>query len=447
MNPLVLFAQAPDLPLERRVPFSILHFLEFAIWGAWFVVLGNYLNSTLGFSRKDIGRIYATMPLGTVLAPLFAGTLADRYFAAEHVMGVLHLLGGLLLYAMAMARNPRPFYWAAFVYALLYSPTLALVNSIPFAHVPDAERDFPTIRVFGTIGWIAAGLSLRFLLRPGEPVNNRPLLVASGLSIALGLFSFFLPHTPPPQESSFTRDVQELMSDPANSAIVNNIPFLNALDLLREPSFAVFFGVSFFITLALAFYYSWTALYLENDAGVKPENVGPLMTIGQWMEIVFLLALPWFLKEFGMRWVLIIGMAAWGLRYAIFASRAALPLLLVGVALHGICFDFFFAAAFIHVEQTAPPAIRSSAQSLFAVLTYGLGMWLGTEASGWLNQTFTTETIDPATGLKTRVTDWTKFWLVPCIGVIIALVAFVALFQPAPHEGPQGKAPETASVR
>jgi len=144
----------------------------------------------------------------------------------------------------------------------------------------------------------------------------------------------------------------------------------------------VFFGVSFFITLALAFYYSWTALYLESDAKVKPENVGPIMTIGQWMEIIFLLLLPWFLDQLGMKWVLIIGMAAWGLRYAIFASRAPFPVLLIGVALHGICYDFFFAAGFIHVNNTAPKDIANSGQALFAVLTYGLGMWLGTEASG-----------------------------------------------------------------
>jgi hypothetical protein len=206
------------------------------------------------------------------------------------------------------------------------------------------------------------------------------------------------------------------------------IPFLAALNLLTDFSFAVFFGVSFFITLALAFYYSWTALYLENDAGVKPQNVGPLMTIGQWMEIIFLLALPWFLSNLGMKWVLAIGMAAWGVRYAIFATRAPLPVLLIGVALHGICFDFFFAAGFIHVNNTAPANIVNSGQALFAVLTYGLGMWLGTEASGWLNQWATEESTDPQTGAVVRKTNWTKFWMIPCIGVVIALVAFLALF-------------------
>ncbi len=408
MHAALLFADAPELSLELRLPLSVMNFLEFAVWGAWFVVLGNYLDA-LRFSRKDIGRIYATMALGTVISPMFVGAIADRYFASEQLMGVLHLAGALLLFAMARIRSPRPFYWVALLYALVYAPTLALVNSVVFSHLPDAARDFPSIRVLGTIGWIAAGMSLRLLLRAGEPVNNRPLLLAAVLSLVLGVFSFFAPHTPP-------------------QATESTIPFLDAIALLREPSFAVFFGVSFFITLALAFYYTWTALYLERGAGVRPEGVGPLMTIGQWMEIVFLLLLPWFLAEFGMKWVLVVGMAAWGVRYAIFASRAPLPILLIGVALHGICFDFFFAAGFIHVDNTAPAGIKSSAQSLFAVLTYGLGMWLGTEASGWLNQWFTVEAPDPKTGKLTRVTDWRKFWLVPCAGVLIALAVFVALF-------------------
>jgi len=401
----LLFADAPPLSFELRLPFSALHFLEFAIWGAWFVVLGNYLDA-LGFSRKVIGRIYATMPLGSVLSPMFAGTIADRYFASEHLMGALHIVGAGLLFWMATIRSPRQFYWVALAYALVYAPTLALVNSIPFAHLEDGARDFPSIRVLGTIGWIAAGLSLRLLIKKGQPVNNSPLILAGCLSLVLGIFCFFLPHTPPPAAGSGAEAVAvlnegrvaavqvvkpgagyqappalavnggggkgaklkaKLAADQTVAAIevedggagyqslptiqfpTAEIPFLRAVGLLAEPSFAVFFGVSFFITLALAFYYSWTALFLESAAHVKPQNVGPLMTIGQWMEIIFLLALPWFLGILGMKWVLALGMAAWGIRYAIFASRGPLPVLLIGVALHGICFDFFFAAGFIHV--------------------------------------------------------------------------------------------------
>lgn len=423
MHAALLLAQTqPPLSLELRIPFSIMHFLEFAIWGAWFVVLGNYLNS-LQFSRKDIGRIYATMALGSVIAPMFMGTVADRYIPSDILMGVSHLVGAVLLFAMARITTPRAFYWTALVYALVYSPTLILVNSIVFRHVPDATRDFPTIRVLGTIGWILAGLSLRLLIRRGQPVNNRPLILAGVLSVILGVYSLL----------TFVTPEYTLPPTPPLATATSEIPFVQALSLLRDPAFAVFYGVSFFITLALSFYYSWTGVFLEKKVGVEAENVGPLMTIGQWVEIFFMFTLPWFLQELGMKWVLVLGMAAWGVRYAIFACGGPLPLIILGIALHGICFDFFFGAGFIYVERTAPRDIQASGQALFGVLTYGLGMWLGSEASGWLNQWFTVERLDPKSGATVRVTDWTKFWLVPCVGVLIALGVFVVYFEALGH--------------
>jgi nucleoside transporter len=410
VNWLLLAAEeAPPLSLALRVPFSALHFLEFAIWGAWFVVLGQYLEG-LKFSRTQIGRIYATMSLGAVFAPIIGGSIADRYFAAQHVNGVLHLVGAGLLLWMSQVRTPKTFYWATLAYALVYTPTLSLANSVVFAHLPDAQRDFPLIRVFGTIGWIVAGLALKLLLKPNEPVNNRPLLLAAALSLVLGVLSFFLPNTPPAQNPSA-------------------VPFLDAVGLLKEPSFGIFFGVSFLITIALAFYYSFTSLFLEQEVRVRPDNVGPIMTLGQWVELGVMFTLSWFLAEFGMKWVLVMGMAAWGIRYGIFAASRWLPLVLIGVGLHGVCFDFFFAAGFIHVENTAPAAIRNSAQSLFGVLTYGLGMYLGTELSGWLNQALTREVTDPQTGQTRKVTNWRLLWLVPCIGVLVSLALFLVLFQ------------------
>lgn len=402
-------------------------FLEYAIWGAWFVVLGQYLN-TLNFTGKQIGSIYATMSLGGIISPIFFGAVADRYIPAQYVMGICHILGALLLFTMAQIRKPWPFFWVTLAYAMAYAPTMALSNAVAFAHIPDAQRDFPTIRVLGTIGWIAANLFLKVLLKPGESVNNRPLLLAAVLSAGLGFYSFFLPETKPNPEASA-------------------LPFLDALALFKEPSFAVFFTISFLITIALAFYYSFTSLYLEQRVRVRPDNVGPLMTIGQWMEIFFLAGIPWiimtqggsdwqlemkfglgwFLDQFGMKAILIMGMAAWAIRYGIFALSRPFPLVILGLALHGICFDFFFAAGFIHIEKSAP-AFRSSGQALYETLTFGLGMYLGTEASGWVNQWFTREVLDPATGNKERQTNWTYFWLVPCIGVIICLALFVILF-------------------
>ncbi len=401
-------ADKPPLEMDIRLRLSVMNFLEYAVWGAWFVVLGQYLNS-LKFTGKQIGSIYATMSLGAIFSPMIVGAVADRYFAGEYVMAVSHLIGAGLLFAMAGARTPGKFYVLALIYALVYSPTMSVSNAVIFANIPDGQRDFPTIRVLGTIGWIAANLSLKWILKPGEPVNNRPLLLASALSAVLGAFSLLLPHTPPSNKAEM-------------------FPFVEAIKLLNDKSFAVFFGISFLITIALAFYYSFTSLYLEQKIKVQPGNVGPLMTIGQWSEIVFLLALPWFLETFGMKAVLVVGMAAWGIRYAIFSAGGPFPLIVLGLALHGICFDFFFAAGFIYVDKTAPEEIRNSGQALFGSLTYGLGMYLGTEASGWINHYLTREIQDPATSHIVRVTDWRKFWMIPCLGVIISLALFLLLF-------------------
>ena len=334
----LLFAQeSAPTNWSMQIPFSILHFLEFAIWGAWYVVLGNYLNS-LKFSRKDIGSIYSTIWIGSIIAPMFVGAIADRYFHTEHVLAVSHLLGALLLLWMAYIRTPKLFFWVALLYAIVYAPTLALVNSIVFAHLDSAQ--FPWIRVWGSIGWIVVGLSLKFVLKPGEAVNNRPLLLAAGLSALLGVFCFFLPATAPEGGNAF--------------------PFRDAIALFKDPSFAVFFGVSFLLSLALSVYFSFTALFLEQHGKVSPDNIGPIMTIGQWVEVAFMVMLPWFLGVLGMKWVLALGALAWSIRYGLFAIGRPLSLLILGIALHGVCFNFFFTAGAMHVEDTAPQAISAA---------------------------------------------------------------------------------------
>jgi nucleoside transporter len=406
---LLLAADAPVMPMSLRVPMSVMMFLEFAIWGAWFVVLGNYLNS-LNFSRKEIARVYATMPIGSIIAPMFVGTIADQYFAAEHVMVASQLIGGLLLLWLAQIKTPRAFFTVALIYAIVYSPTLSLVNAVYFRNFPD-ENQFASVRVFGTIGWIVAGMSLKLFIKPGQPVNNRPILLAAFFSFILAAYSFYLPHTPPTATKG------------------DEVPFLQALGMFRDQQAAIFFIGSLVVAMAMAVYFAFAALYLEQGAKVKPENVGPVMTIGQWVEIFFLFSLPWFIDNWGMRTVLIIGMSAWALRFAIFSSQPLFPLIVLAVGLHGICFDFFFAAGFIHTQTIAPKEIVASAQSLYGVLVYGLGMWLGTELAGWLNQRYTHETTDPVTHKKVAVTDWRKFWLIPCIGVVVALGVFVAFFR------------------
>ncbi|RUL84901.1 MFS transporter [Tautonia sociabilis] len=436
----LLLAQQADaaagLSLSNFIPFSILHFLEFAIWGAWYVVLGNYLNA-LGFSRPSIGRIYGTMAIGAIISPMILGTVADKYLNTEVVIGLSHLTGGILLIVMSQMRKPGAFFAAALAYALVYSPTLTLVNSIYFEH---ANADyFPYVRVFGTIGWILAGLSLKLLLKPDRPVDNTPLLLAATLSFILGVFAFLLPDTPP------------------KATEAGALPFLQAIGMLAEPSSAVFFGVTLVIAMAMGIYFAFAALFIEQRAGVKSQNVGPIMTIGQAVEIFFMLSLPWFIREVGMPVVLTVGVTAWALRFAFFTAASTgkyFPLVLAGVALHGLCFDFYFAAGFIHVEKLSDPSIRASAQALFGVVVYGLGMYLGTEGGGWLNQYFTREkpaSVEDVVGAAlvddpsvTRTTDWRSFWLIPCIAVSISLAAFLASLVLIPQPGPDEAAPAVA---
>ncbi|HVK09424.1 MAG TPA: MFS transporter [Gemmataceae bacterium] len=405
---------APPLDVGVRMKLSIMMFLQFAIWGSWATVVGNYLDH-LKFSKEDIGWIGSLMPLGGMVGPmlLIFSQLADRFVASEKLLGAFHLLGAGCLYWVSTITDAGQF-WPMFAamsaYALLYNATLALSNSITFTHVV-GERDFPSIRVLGTIGWIAAGFALDYVLGSKEkPVHtgNTFLLMAVGLSAVLGVFCFFLPATPPSGRKG------------------DALPFVKAFGLFKDPAFAVFFGVSFVITIVLAFYYSFTGLYLGKSHGVT--NIASTMIWGQVAEIFFMLLLPWFLRTMGMKGVLTLGMLCWGLRYALFAFSAGkeelYSMAFVGILLHGICFDFFFAAAFIYVDKKAPPDIRPSAQALFTFLTYGAGMFIGNIVAGYLAGFLTTKTAEGA-----EVVDWQTFWLVPAVGVFVSMLAFVALFR------------------
>lgn len=406
----------PPLPFDLRFRLSIMMFLEFAIWGAWFVVFFDYLL-ILKFNGTQAGIIFGNMALGAIISPMLVGLLADRWIASEKLMALLHLAGAGLLYWMSSIHSAdyTQFMIASLAYALVFNPTLSLANSISFSHIPDGTRDFPGIRVLGTIGWIAANLYVGMYL---DFKSNQPLQLAAGLSLVAGLFSLLLPHTPPSGKKG----------DP--------LPFLSALKLFKEPGFAIFFTVSGAITIVLAFYYSntasfltqlkadmvpesWRFYFLSDSQGKQLINPNNTMLIGQLMEMILLPLLPLFLWRFGMKWVLVIGMLCWGIRYGLFALGEPFWVVLIGVALHGICFDFFFAAGFIHVDNTAPKEIRASGQALFAFLTYGLGMWLGSILSGVMNKQFTTESVG---------TDWTKFWLVPSIGVMALVLIFTFLF-------------------
>lgn len=407
----------PPMDFGLRLNLSVMMFLQFAVWGAWFVVFYPYLTGK-GFTDVQAGSLVGNMALGAILSTMFAGYLADRYFSSERMMAVLHLAGAGLLYWMAQIQSPEEYgtlFAVSLAYALVYNPTLAISNSIAFTHVPSATRDFPGIRVFGTIGWIVAGFLIDALYKKVVPgadgtptvtpasASNGPLLLAAGTSAALGVYSLMLPKTPP--------------SGQAGDAV----PFVKALGLFRDPSFAVFFTVSFAITIVLAFYYTSTSVFLQKAAGVT--DTGSTMAIGQIAELILLPFLPLFLYGLGMKSVLALGMFCWGLRYFLFSQGGpeglAFVAVIVGIALHGFCFDFFFAAGFIHVDNEAPKDIRASGQALFSFLTYGVGMWLGNLLAGWLKGHFTTD----------GVTDWRSFWLVPSIGVMLALGVFVLFFR------------------
>jgi nucleoside transporter len=421
---------APPLAMGVRIHLSIMMFLQFAIWGSWFVLFIPYLKGK-GFDDVQATALFGNMALGAIISTMIAGYIADRFVSSERLMAFLHLVGAGLLYWMSQLQDPRTDFWPLFIaslaYALVYNPTLALANSISFHHVPDGTRDFPGIRVLGTLGWIVACFGVDALFRfqsgTGGPAkasdSNGPLLLAAALSGLLGAYSLFLPHTPPSGKST------------------DAIPFIRALGLFKNFSFAVFFTVSFVITIVLSFYYAYTSDYLEK--AIKVTNSASFMAIGQICELILLPLLPIFLWRMGMKWVLAMGMLAWGVRYILFAyggpydpNNAAATLLpfslvVIGVALHGICFDFFFAAGFIYVDNEAPKDIRASGQALFGFLTYGLGMWLGNLLSGQV-----------ATAVKTADgIDWYRFWLVPAVGVLISLAVFVVFFRMHPPKQAQ----------
>jgi nucleoside transporter len=397
-------SQTPPLAMGLRLNLSLMMFLEFAVWGSWYVVFVPYLVK-LGFSKAQAGALIGNFALGATFSTLFAGYIADRFFASERMMAVLHLAGAGLLYWMAQIQNPDD-YWLLFAvslaYCLLYNPTLTLVNAITFRHVPDATRDFPSIRLLGSLGWIAVGFLIDLLFASGggkASDTNGPLLLAAGLSAVLGIYCLFAPHTPPIARTG------------------EAIPFLKAVGLFKDFSFAVFFSISLILTIGLAFYFTSTSAFLEQKAGVT--QTGSTLLIGQVCELIVLPLLPLFLWRLGMKWVLALGMLCWSIRYALFAvggpEGLSYALVIAGVVLHGFCFDFFFIAGSIYVDNEAPRDIRASGQALFSFLAYGVGMWLGSLLAGKLMEVY--------------AGDWYHFWLVPCIGVLISLTVFVLFFR------------------
>ena len=345
---------------DAQFKISLMMFLQFFAWGAWFATLGQCLGAN-EFSADVVGAAYGSSPLGAIFAPLFLGLIADRFFPSQVVMGVLFILGGILLLLVpitAQFGDSSLMIWLMVGNMLCYMPTVGLGNSIAFAHLD--RLTFPKVRVWGTIGWIAAGLTVGFL---GWSSLLDIFYLAGAVSLLLGFFSFSLPNTPPPAKG-----------EPVN---LRALLMLDAFTLLKRPAFAVFLACSCLICIPLAYYYGLTSNYLSN-AGFK--EAASTMTIGQTSEIFFMLLIPFFFRRLGVKNMILIGMLAWVARYLLFAfgaSEQVVWMLLLSVALHGICYDFFFVTGFMYTDKVAPAALRTQAQSLLVFFTQGIGMYFG----------------------------------------------------------------------
>lgn len=383
---------------------SIMMFLQIFVWGAWFVTLGSYL-SNIGFSGAEIGTAYLTNNIAAIISPLFIGLVADRFFAADRMMAYLHLLGGGVLYYVSGLEGVSAITFGLLFYNACYMPTIALANAVCFNQMTAPDEQFPKIRVWGTIGWIIAGLLITFVL--GTQIENveataLPMKMAAVGSIILGAYCFTLPNTPSRSKGKKTS--------------IGDMLGFEAFALLKDKSFAIFSACSLLISIPLAFYYAFANLYL-NEIGMT--EVAAKMTLGQVSEVGFMVLMPFFFRKLGVKWMLLVGMLAWVVRYGLFAvgdMDSLASVVYLGILLHGVCYDFFFVTGQVYVDKKADASIRSSAQGFIALLTYGVGLALGSSLSGYVVDAYTTD------GVK----DWSGIWMTPC--VLAALVSLLFIF-------------------
>lgn len=419
-------------PTAVKARLSAMMFLEFFVWGAWYTTVAVYM------AAEGLGDLthwpYTVNPVAAIVAPFFLGLVADRYFAAQKVFGVLHLVGGaLMLLAPSTIENPTLFILVLLGYNLCYMPTLGLSNTIAFEQLEDQEKEFPIIRVFGTVGWIVAGLAISFVLSPVLGVTAEatawPLYLTGIGSLVLGVFSFTLPDTPP--------------AAAGQPVSVRSIAGVDAFKQLGSRSFYVFLGAALLICIPLAAYYNFTQLFLEATGF---ENIAATQSLGQVSEVLFMLLMPLLFVRWGVKWMLAAGMVAWVLRYALFALAAPASvtwMIVAGIALHGICYDFFFVTGQIYVEKKSTPAVRGQAQGLFVLVTYGVGMLIGAQVAGAVYNGF-------LSGREVLpLAEWTQFWWIPAVFAAVVLVLFVAFFhdrvdRSAVTVTPEGDAPDAS---
>ena len=391
-----------------KIQLSIMMFLQYAIWGAWAPVLSAYLMNTLHFSGIQVGFIYSLLPLATIISPFIGGQIADRYFPTQYVLMFLQLIGGGLLIAMSFVTSYAALAWMMFIYCVFYAPTLALTNSIAFINLKSSEKEFGAIRVWGTIGWIAAGLILMSWRTVAKSISafalqGDTLFLAGIFSFIMGVLSFKLPHTPPKKEAT------------------NPLAFLEAIKMLADKNFLIFALISFVVATELQFYYVLTSPFLTSaKIGVAESAVSGVMVIAQIAEIfVMAFLLPIIIEKYGIRKTMVYGILAWPIRYIIFSIGYPSWLVIASLALHGFCYVFFFVAAYIYVDKVASADIRASAQSLIAIVILGFGNFVGSNFSGWIQKLFTTE----------AGTNWTKVFVVPTILTILCSVIFMVFFR------------------
>ena len=378
-------------------------FLEYFIWGAWYVTAGTYMATILNSSGTEIGNTYSAFAIATIISPFFIGSIADKYFSAEKVMGILHIIGGLLLLYATQVNSSFTFLIIVLIYSIVYMPTVALSNNIVFANVTDTGKTFPIIRFFGTFGWIVAGFIIgKLQLESNASTLPYTFYIAAGASLLLGLFSMFLPNVPP-------------KGNKEDSSALG----LEGLVLLKDKSYLIFFISAILICIPLSFYYSFANVFL-NDLGM--EGAAGKMIFGQISEAIFILAIPFLYYRLGVKNILIIGIGAWLLRFIFFANGDLGDyywMIMSGIILHGICYDFFFVTGYMYTENKAGEKIKNAAQGLFTVATYGVGMAIGSALSGYISDYYTIN----------DVKNWTEIWMVPAYISAVVLLFLIIFFK------------------
>jgi nucleoside transporter len=392
------------MPLSIRVRLSVMMFLNYLIWGAWYVTIGTYLTATLKFSGFETGQVFGTTAIASMISPFFVGLFVDRFVASEKMLAALHLIGAVLLYYVTQATSFHAVFGIMLTYCLCYFPTVSLTNSLTLRQISDPGRDFPLIRVFGTLGWIAIGVVIGSM---GVEATRTPFLIAAGASVVMSIFSLTLPHTPPPNKGQ--------------KITVRRILGLDALVMFKDPSFLVFVIASILACIPLTFYFSFTNAYLNE---VHVTNSAGTMALGQVSEVGMMLLMPLILRRTTVKMILLMGLAAWTIRYALLAygnADSGMWMFYVAILLHGVCYDFFFMTGQLYTDMQAPPNLRGAAQGLIIFLTYGVGMYIGSTLSGAAVDYYSKKVGDVVTR------DWQGFWLSSSAGAFVILL-MIALF-------------------